>query len=83
MCRGRCPHRPENKVAILVNDPLNLDMNERKLLDGLYNEMASIGMSEVHYMDTIQIQNALQAYINKAIANIRITQQTFLFDFCL
>ena len=27
-----------NKVAILVNDPLNLDMNERKLLDGLYNE---------------------------------------------
>ena len=59
-----------NKVAILVNDPLNLDMNERKLLDGLYNEMASIGMSEVHYMDTIQIQNALQAYINNVIHDV-------------
>lgn len=59
-----------NKVAILVNDPLNLDMNERKLLDGLYNEMASIGMSDVHYMDTIQIQNALQAYINNVIHDV-------------
>lgn len=56
-----------NKVAIMIHDPLNIDLNERKILDGLYNEMATVALNGSHYMETTEIRNSLTAYVNNII----------------
>lgn len=59
-----------NKVSTIINEPFNIDLNERKLLDGLYNEMVSVAMNEVHYMETNQMRTCILTCINNIIQDI-------------
>ena len=63
-----------NKVSTIINEPFNIDLNERKLLDGLYNEMVSVAMNEVHYMET----NQMRTYILTCINNIIIMKSLII-----
>ncbi len=59
-----------NKSAAIIADPLNVDLNERKLLDGLYNEMGNIAVNENHYMETFLIRNNLLTYVNNVMHDV-------------
>ncbi|MDO4920881.1 MAG: type II-A CRISPR-associated protein Csn2 [Phascolarctobacterium sp.] len=59
-----------NKSAVIIADPLNIDLNERKLLDGLYNEMGTIAVDESHCMETSKIRNNLLTYVNSVMHEV-------------
>lgn len=48
-----------DKEAALVLNPFNLEINSRKALTGLYNELGKLGLSEENYLKTCRLKGEI------------------------
>ena len=51
----------DNDVSLVVN-PFALEINSRKALTGLYNELGKLGMNEENYLNTCRVKGQIAEY---------------------
>ena len=71
-----------DREAILVLNPFTLDINSRKALTGLYNELGKLGMNEENYLKTCKVKGEIGEYIYDLLNQVDYAL-TFKEDFCL
>ncbi len=52
-----------DKDVCLVVNPFALEINSRKALTGLYNELGKLGMNEENYLNTCRVKGQIAEYI--------------------
>lgn len=52
-----------DKEVCLILNPFALDINSRKALTGLYNELGKLGMNEENYLNTCRVKGQIAEYI--------------------
>lgn len=71
-----------DKEAVLVLNPFNLEINSRKALTGLYNELGKLGMNEENYLKTCRLKGELAEYAYDLLNQVDYALE-FQDDFCL
>lgn len=71
-----------DKEAAFVLNPFNLEINSRKALTGLYNELGKLGMNEEYYLKTCRIKGQIAEYIYDLLSQVDYTLKV-QDDFCL
>lgn len=71
-----------DKEAVLVLNPFNLEINSRKALTGLYNELGKLGMNEENYLKTCRLKGELAEYAYDLLSQVDYALE-FQDDFCL
>jgi CRISPR-associated protein Csn2 len=51
------------KYAEIIIDPFAIDVNDRKIVSKLYSDLAKAAYEEDNYLQTMEIQSALQKYL--------------------
>ena len=59
-----------DKEAALVLNPFNLEINSRKALTGLYNELSKLGMSEDNYLKTCRLKGQIAEYAYDLLSQV-------------
>lgn len=59
-----------DKEACLVLNPFNLEINSRKALTGLYNELGKLGMSEENYLKTCRLKGQIAEYTYDLLSQV-------------
>lgn len=59
-----------NKAVSFIPNPLQIDLNEKKLLEGLYSELSNIMVEDTHFVETANIISMLNAYVDRALNEI-------------
>lgn len=54
--------RIDKEICLILN-PFALDINSRKALTGLYNELGKLGMNEENYLNTCRVKGQIAEYI--------------------
>ena len=52
-----------DKEICLILNPFALDINSRKALTGLYNELGKLGLNEENYLKTCSLKGQIAEYI--------------------
>lgn len=52
-----------DKEVCLILNPFALDINSRKALTGLYNELGKLGLNEENYLNTCRVKGQIAEYI--------------------
>lgn len=71
-----------DKEAALVLNPFSLEINSRKALTGLYNELGKLGLSEENYLKTCRLKGAIAQYAYDLLSQVDYVLE-FQDDFCL
>ena len=71
-----------DKEAALVLNPFNLEINSRKALTGLYNELGKLGINEENYLKTCKIKGQIAEYAYDLLSRVDYALE-FQDDFCL
>ena len=62
-----------SKVVEIISNPLTIDINDKKILTKIYNELQSLANDETMYLRTREIVSALQEYFYELEHNYETT----------
>lgn len=59
-----------DKEAVIILNPFELDINSRKALTGLYNELGKLSMNEENYLKTCRLKGLVVEYTYDLVSQV-------------